>query len=489
MIKNILFFSRCELTYLYGNINRYLTNKYDTIHIAYSNEEYKILCENFQIENVIHFKNELKKITDEELSKINLEEIDTFFLENTFGNFNLNGSLSANRTSLYLTYEENIKLIKTYYLFWTKIFSNYKIDFFIHEPVSLLMNQIAACFCNKYKTFYSTHILLTGEADDSFSFTMVDNYNGEPTSLYKYYNSISPQNLSDNKERIENFLKKTREKLNIFFSQLSSGKISFKEYYLLRLKSYYSTVKKKLTPTSFDPIVDNIDLFIYRNNLFYKKAKNLKDYKEIVFEELDTTKNYYYYPMHLEPEAVVLYWADNKYTNQIKLIENIAAQMPPDTFLYVKDHPHLIGYRNIEDYKRLKAIPNVKLLRTSIPGKQVIHHCKGVITINGTGGFEALLLNKQVITFGNSFYKVCKRVHYLDNVFHLRKLLYSLREVQYEDDEELYRFTLAYLKNLLPGFTNFFDNMHKKLHINLDENAKTVANSLDKWITFISSDE
>ena len=317
---------------------------------------------------------------------------------------------------------------------------------------------------------------------------MVDNYNGEPTSLYKYYNSISPQNLSDNKERIENFLKKTREKLNIFFSQLSSGKISFKEYYLLRLKSYYSTVKKKLTPTSFDPIVDNIDLFIYRNNLFYKKAKNLKDYKEIVFEELDTTKNYYYYPMHLEPEAVVLYWADNKYTNQIKLIENIASQLPPNTFLYVKDHPHLVGYRNVEDYKRLKAIPNVKLLRTSIPGKQVIHHCKGVITINGTGGFEALMLNKQVITFGNSFYKVCERVHYLDNVFHLRKLLYSLREVQYEDDEELYRFTLAYLKNLLPGFTNFFDNMHQKLHIDLDENAKTVANSLDKWITFISNE-
>lgn len=84
MIKNILFFSRCELTYLYGNVNKFLTCKYNTIHIAYSDEEYEILCENFRIENVIHFKNELKKITDEELSKINLEEIDTFFFRKYF---------------------------------------------------------------------------------------------------------------------------------------------------------------------------------------------------------------------------------------------------------------------------------------------------------------------------------------------------------------------------------------------------------------------
>ena len=489
MKKNILFFSRCELAYLYGSLDKYLTDKYNFIHIAYSDDEYKVLCEKFQIKNVIHFKNELRKITEGELSKITLEEIDTFLLKNTFGNFNVNGALSANRTSQYLTYEENIKLIKIYYLLWKNIFLSYKIDYFIHEPVSLLMNQIAACFCNEYKVIYSTHILLTGEVDDSFFFTMVDSYNGEPTSLYKHYNTISLKELNDNKERIEIFLKKTRERLNVFFAQLSSGKISLKEYCLLKLKSYYSTIKRTLSPLSFDPIIDNIDLFIYKNNFLNKRVRNLKAYREIIFEDLDTTKEYYYYPMHLEPEAVVLYWANNKYTNQIKLIENIASQLPPDTFLYVKDHPHSPGYRSVEDYKRLKAIPNVKLLKTSIPGKQVIHHCKGVITINGTGGFEALMLNKQVITFGNSFYKVCKRVHYLDNVFHLRKLLYSLREVQYEDDEELYRFTLAYLKNLLPGFTDFYSNMHKKLHINLDENAKTVANSLDKWITFISSDE
>ena len=78
MGKSILFFSRCELAYLYGSLDKYLTDKYNFIYIAYSDDEYKVLCEKFQIKNVIHFKNELRKITEGELSKITLEEIDIF---------------------------------------------------------------------------------------------------------------------------------------------------------------------------------------------------------------------------------------------------------------------------------------------------------------------------------------------------------------------------------------------------------------------------
>ena len=131
-MSNILFFSRCELTYLYGSIDKYLKDNYNTIHIAYDDYEKNILRDSFGIENIIHFKNEMKKVTQEDLSKINLQEIDDFLLRTTSGNFNLNGALSANRTGIYLTYEQNIILLKTYYLVWKNIFLKYKIDFFFH---------------------------------------------------------------------------------------------------------------------------------------------------------------------------------------------------------------------------------------------------------------------------------------------------------------------------------------------------------------------
>ena len=488
-MKNLCFFSRSELVYLYGSLDKYLKNKYNIIHIVYDNEESKLLKESSGVQHPIILKKEMEKISQEDLSKITLEEIDCFLLQNTDQIFNINGSLSANRTSQYLSYEQNITLLKTYYLVWKSIFSQNKIDYFIHEPVALLMTQIAACFCKKEKAIYATHIRLIGENKNSFDFSIVDGAIGTPFSLEKEYHSITKKDIDENKDRIDSFIKNIREDSATFFSKMKvNGGISLKQYLFLKLKLYCLKTKRFILPKSFDPIVDNVDMFIYKDNLLQKRVQNLKKYKQIAFENLDTSKEYYYYPIHIEPEAVVIYWGNNKYSHQIKLIENIAAQLPPNQFLYVKEHPLFFGYRDIQDYIRLKAIPNIKLLKTNTSGKEIIHYSKGVITINGTSGFEALMLNKQVITFGNSFYKVSKRVHYLDDVFKLQELLYSLKNVHYEDDEELYRFTLAYLKNLLPGFTDFYSNMHQKLHINLDENAKTVANSIDKWITFITNE-
>ena len=48
-MPNILFFSRCELTYLYGSIDKYLTNNYNIIHIAYDDYEENILRDSFVI--------------------------------------------------------------------------------------------------------------------------------------------------------------------------------------------------------------------------------------------------------------------------------------------------------------------------------------------------------------------------------------------------------------------------------------------------------
>lgn len=488
MKQKIVFFSRCELTYLYGSLHKYLSDTYEVLHVAYDDEEEKILKEQFGITTTYHLKKMMRAVNQEELSKVCLEEIDMFLQETTLGKFNINASLQANRTSRYLTYEQNIVLLKTYYIVWGKFFKEHKIDLFIHEPVSLLMNQIAASFCKKNKAVYSTHILSESKDDSQYYYMMVDDYNGIPTTLEKKYNAITPEQINENKQQIQDFLGKFRKELQVFFAQLGTGTISQKDFLKLRLRSFLSSAKRKVFQPNYDLVVDNIELFIYKNNLSAKRAKNLKEYKNISFQDLDITKKYYFYPMHLEPEAVVLYWADDRYTHQIKLIENIASQLPPDTFLYVKDHPHSFGYRGVEDYKRLIAIPNIRLLKTSIPGRQVISHSQGVFTITGTGGFEALMMNKHVITFAKTFYSISERVHYLDNVFKVKELIYRLKDEKYQDDENLYRFTLAYLQNLNKGFTNFYNNMHNKIHFDFEKDAKIVAESFHQWFNYLKNE-
>ena len=40
--------------------------------------------------------------------------------------------------------------------------------------------------------------------------------------------------------------------------------------------------------------------------------------------------------------------------NQISLIQRLAMQLPFDMKLYVKEHPTMVGWRLIEDYKLLQ---------------------------------------------------------------------------------------------------------------------------------------
>ena len=56
MKQNILFFSRCDLTHLYGQLHNYLISDFNIIHVAYSMLEVDILQKEYGIKNVINFK-------------------------------------------------------------------------------------------------------------------------------------------------------------------------------------------------------------------------------------------------------------------------------------------------------------------------------------------------------------------------------------------------------------------------------------------------
>ena len=64
----ICFFSRCNLTYLYGALDKALSAKYEMFHVAYSDQEYNVLTKDFNIPTtrIVHFKSELRKYLDKD---------------------------------------------------------------------------------------------------------------------------------------------------------------------------------------------------------------------------------------------------------------------------------------------------------------------------------------------------------------------------------------------------------------------------------------
>lgn len=475
-MKNIIFFSRCKLAHLYGRISKDLSSHHNIIHVAFSDVEYEILSKEYHIENIINLNERLKYLL--EVTKFDKEicnEIDELIISQSNGRFNLSSSLQSDRTFQYLQPEESLILCQLYYKFWSELISSKDIDFVVHEPTSLFLNHIAALVCRNNGSKYITKFIVSGI--NEYDFIIVSH---DDCTFDELENSnVTSLNLAE-LELVKNYLKNFR---NSYFGLGEEFNIS-SSFNILIMNSIKVILKKLkfLFKRNNYNILQHIDRYHhYSINIWSTLHRLWGQYFCLHYDEIDTSDEFYYYPMHLEPEAVVLYWGDGIYKDQVKLIENIAAQLPPDIFLYVKDHPHGGAYRSLSDYQKIKNIPNVKLINPSIKGKYLISNSKAVLTINGTSGFEALLLNKQVYTFGNSFYDSFSRVKKINHIKELRNVLYDNIDLIYKDDEELYIFVYKYLTNTHKGFVTYFGNYVALSGIDEVKNAKLVSRGLIEY--------
>lgn len=474
-MKTILLFSRCQLVDLYGSMSSELGAQYNVIHVAYSDEEEQILKKKYGVKEIINFKNEVSTILlKDNVTSERINLIDNLIINQSDNRFSLNASIQADRTFEYLSYEDCIKLTVAYYQFWEEIITKHSVKFLIHEPTSLMFNQIAALLCREKKAIYLSLIGMYGES--LHNWIVLSGDQGIPDEII--FNLSKNNNLTDQeKDRVVVFLNKFRTNSTVFYNKIAKGKSSLKEVILASLRSVGSFFKRKSNYLRINgELVNHVDSYAVNSFSLLKEIKRQwKTFLVVKYDDFNPLLDYYYYPLHLEPEAVVLYWGDSIYKNQVKLIENIAAQLPPNNFLYVKDHPHVRFYRDVVDYERIQSIPNVKLLSPSTSGKSIIRESIGVITINGTSGFEALLLNKQVYTFGNAFYSSFERVIKIQNIRELREKIYANKNVVFEDDIVLYKFVHSYLISTHEGFCDYFINFADIYNIDKNYNAKIVS--------------
>lgn len=483
-MKKIVFFSRLSLVHLYAKITPFLENEYEVVHLAYSHREYDILTTEYNITPIgilsDSIKDIKKNINYDELPEIS--EIDTSFLENTDNIFNLNSALQSDRTLAYETYENALIYARIYYKFWTEFYSKVQCDFLFHEANALLLTQMASVVGKSYNVKYLT--MIQGFGNAKYNWLMLEAHSGCSPLLNKYF--LDAKNIE--LDRVKTFLHDFRSNYYVaipFLKQQQQLKLSYFSFFKIIIKNWLHKLLDKKQVASYN---DPIDAFStrYKKDLFDEILHLYHYYYKIFYDDLSEDDDFYFYPLHMEPEAVVLYWGEGYYKNQVKLIENIAAQLPPSTLLYVKDHPAAGAYRDYIDYKRIQMIPNVKLLHPNISGKTIIAKSKGVITINGTAGLEALLMNKLVYSFGSIYYNCSNRVIHVKHIKDFRQILYDNNDTIYSDDEDLYSFVSAYLNTSKSGFVAYFKDYAQKSGINEVDNAKLVASGIIEDLHFYS---
>ncbi|MCX8175588.1 MAG: hypothetical protein N3E51_05290, partial [Candidatus Micrarchaeota archaeon] len=173
-------------------------------------------------------------------------------------------------------------------------------------------------------------------------------------------------------------------------------------------------------------------------------------FSRFFFKKADLSQPFFYFPLHFEQDAQLT--TREPFVEQVQLIRSISFCLPARVKLYVKSHPHYLAsdmeYRRIREISRL---PNVVLIDPAAYSTEIVKHALGVITVNSTVGFEAMVLDRPVITFGHDFYAIPGACIVLRDMADLPRVLFGvMKNPHYGIDPHIRkRFVGLYFCNII----------------------------------------
>lgn len=320
----------------------------------------------------------------------------------------------------FLVHDFNLDKDKNYWLnvkinldqFFDQIIQDKKIDFVLYENISNSFAYAAYLQCQKYGKKYiglmgsrlPNHFEIQNSIIDD-EIKKLDELSKEaPTKeeleWFKSYKSsivdIQPDYMKQNGLDNVSLLRIAKiEKLKKAFRFFTMG-FKYNYFYDYQFGNPFKVPFKALR-VNFKRFVNT-----KKSNKYYISTQDLEQYSD--------KEKFYVYPIHYHPESSTSVLAP-EYTNEYSNIINIANNLPFGTYLYVKDHKSAKGVQEHSFYKKVSALPNVRLINFDINIKKLILKSEGVITVNSTAGYEALLLSKPVYLFGRVFYENFNNVY------------------------------------------------------------------------------
>ncbi|QDX98141.1 capsular biosynthesis protein [Pectobacterium carotovorum subsp. carotovorum] len=358
----------------------------------------------------------------------------------------------------YLTHEFNLKRNKKYWFkarlcldgFFDNIIKKNKIDVILYENIS---NSFAY---SAWKVADNNHIkyvgLMGSRIPNRFEIqtSIIDNeilsiskslkipVSSEENTWFQEYKSniveIQPDYMSQNgldNVSIFRLFKLNKLKKLIYFLK---SDCKFNSYYDYQFGSTKENLIKAI----------RVNLRRYYNNKL--SAKYYLNDDELSNSLLND--KFYIYPVHYHPESSTSVLAP-EYTNEYNNIINIANNLPFGTYLYVKDHVSAKGVHPPKFYEKISSLPNVKIIHWKLNIKKLIKSSVGVITVNSTVGYEALLLEKPVFILGRVFYEEFPNVFMLNGFKDIRRV--SNVSFDSSQNENIKRYFIAYFRYTYPG--------------------------------------
>lgn len=190
-----------------------------------------------------------------------------------------------------------------------------------------------------------------------------------------------------------------------------------------------------------------------------------------------------FFPLATEPE-ISLQRLSPEYLFQLEAIISVARDAPVGTTIAVKEHYAACGRRPLDFYKQIAELKNVRFINMDSRGLEIIRRVKGVVTISGTGGMEAAIMGKPVISFGrHNIYNFLPHVFVIENSSQLKSSMERALSVDF-DASEARRNGLRYLAALVKTSFDLGSFTSTKPEVTEDDAMKACYRALTSSIWY-----
>lgn len=340
--------------------------------------------------------------------------------------------------------------------YYEDIFRQHSIELVLYENVSNSFAHFALFVAQRHGARYCG--IGGSRLPGRFSVTSDPLRDDQPQKIFEEIRSGRREIPEDVKAWCEDYLSKietvTPDYMKI--NGLDNTSLVKKYAQLSRFKTI-ATLLKHLGDDSYHAFQIGNPLRTYLNHFRRNigrrcKLWTLRNYYDAV--PADGSEQFLLYPMHFHPESSTSILAGT-YLDEYEVIRNIAFNLPEGLKLYVKDHISAVGYPSLDFYRKLKKLPNVRVLAPHAPTKQLIKKSAAVITLTSTMGYEAVLLDKKVFLFGDVFYKYHQNIVAIENprqIFPVLKM--HLAEMVKPDKDYNIQFIASYYLSTNAGALN-----------------------------------
>ena len=250
-------------------------------------------------------------------------------------------------------------------------------------------------------------------------------YEGDDSELsegIEYVENYRRENSIMNKEFAGSVTSKYERDSLIWIARVMHGKLEY--FWDMDIRKKNLKLKKQ-SKMLYAPSLPYIRYYLeeeLKKRYLYGKNK--------YFENPVEGEDYVYMPLHLIPESSVFVKA-SYYVDECNLIEQVSKSLPIGWKLYVKEHQAMLGERALSFYKKVAQLHNVRVVQVNYykDPKPWIMNAKGVITITGTAAYEAALLGKKAIVFGDVPFSMIDGITKITSFDQLPEAIRSFGEV------------------------------------------------------------